>query len=431
MNFFSIAFVIVVIIVLLLTIFSASFRDRMDRQLRAIGALLRHFLPIVFNGIASFFGFVIRVVGIYIAIIFITVFIAIALMTTAVLIGSPGLTLTAFVFSLSIIVLAWLPTGLVVKLFKLRRRGEKVVPIWLKNWIASLAFIGFVAAIFPEVITFKVLMGAFLVGFIFAAGTSKINVVDKIIIPLTTLMIAILIWNDVNHEGFRSSVRYVSSWTKVFNTTKDRGSLKNESEAATTYAITVKDVAVLYDINEETTEMELVDIALEKGAVTRLVSHKDEVVIIDGQGFVQIQLRNEKGTFVKGKKFWIEAEFVEVCSPKIALTNDTALKVPKNLASEKGSIRNLLQEFKDYDTLEEGKTAFFLDDDGETPWFAFKKDSFFNFRINSPDNDYVLKISDGREYKSKSNVAIDLKDGCFYKVKVNSAQDLVIEINYR
>jgi hypothetical protein len=348
-------------------------------------------------------------VGIYITIIFITVFIAIALMMTAVLIGSPGLTLTAFVFSLSIIVLAWLPTGLVVKLFKLRRRGEKVVPIWLKNWIASLAFIGFVAAIFPEVITFKVLMGAFLVGFIFAAGTSKINVVDKIIIPLTTLMIAILIWNDVNHEGFRSSVRYVSSWTKVFNTTKDRGSLKNESEAATTYAITVKDVAVLYDIDEETTEMELVDIVLEKGAVTRLVSHKDEVVIIDGQGFVQIQLRNEKGTFVQGKKFWIEAEFVEVCSPKIALTNDTALKVTKNLASEKGSIRNLLQEFKDYDTLEEGKTAFFLDDDGETPWFAFKKDSFFNFRINSPDNDYVLKISDGREYKSKSNVAIDLR----------------------
>lgn len=420
-----------VIIVLLLTIFSASFRDWMDRQLRAIGALLRHFFPIVFNGIASFLGFVIRVVGIYIAIIFITVFIAIALMTTAVLIGSPGLTLTAFVFSLSIIVLAWLPTGLVVKLFKLRRRGEKVVPIWLKNWIASLAFIGFAAAIFPEVITFKVLMGAFLVGFIFAAGTSKINVVDKIIIPLTTLMIAILIWNDVNHEGFRSSVRYVSSWTKVFNTTKDRGSLKNESEAATTYAITVKEVAVLYDINEETTEMELVDIALEKGSVTRLVSHKDEVVIMDGQGFVQIQLRNEKGTFVKGKKFWIEAEFVEVCSPKIALNNDTALKVPKNLASEKGSIRNLLQEFKDYDTLEEGKTVFFLDDDGETPWFAFKKDSFFNFRINSPDNDYVLKISDGREYKSKSNAAIDLKDDCFYKVKVSSAQDLVIEINYR
>lgn len=431
MNLISIIFLIMVIIVLLLTIFSASFRDRMDRQLRAIGALLRHFFPIVFNGIASFLGFVIRMVGIYITIIFITVFIAIALMTTAVLIGSPGLTLTAFVFSLSIIVLAWLPTGLVVKLFKLRRRGEKVVPIWLKNWIASLAFIGFVAAIFPEVITFKVLMGAFLVGFIFAAGTSKINVVDKIIIPLTTLMIAILIWNDVNHEGFRSSVRYVSSWTKVFNTTKDRGSLKNESEAATTYAITVKDVAVLYDINEETTEMELVDIALEKGSVTRLVSHKDEVVIMDGQGFVQIQLRNEKGTFVQGKKFWIEAEFVEVCSPKIALTNDTALKVPKNLASEKGSIRNLLQEFKDYDTLEEGKTVFFLDDDGETPWFAFKKDSFFNFRINSPDNDYVLKISDGREYKSKSNAAIDLKDGCFYKVKVNSAQDLVIEINYR
>jgi len=352
-------------------------------------------------------------------------------MTTAVLIGSPGLTLTAFVFSLSIIVLAWLPTGLVVKLFKLRRRGEKVVPIWLKNWIASLAFIGFVAAIFPEVITFKVLMGAFLVGFIFAAGTSKINVVDKIIIPLTTLMIAILIWNDVNHEGFRSSVRYVSSWTKVFNTTKDRGSLKNESEAATTYAITVKEIGVLYDINEETTEMELVDIVLEKGAVTRLVSHKNEVVIMDGQGFVQIQLRNEKGTFVQGKKFWIEAEFVEVCSPKIALTNDTALKVTKNLASEKGSIRNLLQEFKDYDTLEEGKTVFFLDDDRETPWFAFKKDSFFNFRINSPDNDYVLKISDGREYKSKSNAAIDLKDDCFYKVKVNSAQDLVIEINYR
>ena len=154
MNLISIIFLIMVIIVLLLTIFSASFRDWMDRQLRAIGALLRHFFPIVFNGIASFFGFVIRIVGIYIAIIFITVFIAIALMTTAVLIGSPGLTLTAFVFSLSIIVLAWLPTGLVVKLFKLRRRGEKVVPIWLKNWIASLAFIGFVAAIFQEVITF-------------------------------------------------------------------------------------------------------------------------------------------------------------------------------------------------------------------------------------------------------------------------------------
>lgn len=431
MNLIAIISVIVVIIVLLLTIFSASFRDWMDRQLRAVGALLRHFFPIVFNGIASLFGFVIRMVGVYIAIIFIAVFIAIVLMTIAVLIGSPGLTLTAFVFSLSIIVLAWLPAGLVVKLFRLKRKGEKVVPVWLKNWIATVAFIGFVAAIFPEVITFKVLMGTFLVGFIFAAGTSKINVVDKIIIPLTTLMIAILIWNDVNPEGFRSSVRYASSWTKVFNTTKDRGSLKNESQAATTYAITVKDISVLYNINEETMEMELVDIALEEGVTTRLVNHKNEVVIIDGQGFVQIQLRNEKGTFVQGKKFWVEADFVEICSPKIALTNDTALKVPRNLASERGAIRNLLQEFKDYDTLEEGKTVFFLDDDGETPWFAFKKDSFFNFGINSPDNDYVLKISDGREYKSSNTVSIELRDGCFYKVKVSSAQDLVIEINYR
>lgn len=419
-------FAIMAAIVIILAMVWTSFRRWLGRQFALIAALIGRFLPAAFAWITRALGVIARYIGIYSFILSVTVVGALILMGIFILIGSPGLTGFIFVFCLGLILLAWLPAGLIMRLFRVT---DGVVPCWLKSVIGVTAFIGFVGVVLPEVMTFITMVSLALIGFIFAAGTRKTNVIDKIIIPLTILMIAVITWKYVSPEGFRSSTRYIASWSKVFNTTKDRGSINNETEAATTYAIALKDISVLYEIDDKG-KVELVDEEIAEGDTLRLVSHRDEVIIVEGQGLLKIQLRNDKGTFINGPKYWVEAEFVQIASPREVVTKkDRADSVDKG--SEEIEIVESANKvgWNDFDRLPSGEYIFELQAGEETPWFGFEDGRRYQYSIGSPTFDYKVKVSDGSEYSGHDrNIAV--KKNAFFKIIANTYQIITIKVNY-
>jgi hypothetical protein len=261
------------------------------------------------------------VIGVYCLVLSVVAVFALILIIIAFIVGSPVFTGIAFVLALSLILIAWLPAGLILKLFSV---NSAVLPAPLKAFVAWVAFVGFMGMVFPDLLAFKTLIGATLVALIFLGIAIKINAMDKIIYPLLLVMCLTLIWQHFFPEDFRSSVRYAQSWSKRVNTLKDRGSIDNETDAATTYAQVLKDVDVLYLPSAASLDADTSN-HLKRGDIVRLVNNKDEVTIYDGQGFVEIQLMNVQGTYFKGPKYWIEAELVQIAAPREIIPEDKSL----------------------------------------------------------------------------------------------------------
>ncbi|MCF7860277.1 hypothetical protein K9M09_01505 [Patescibacteria group bacterium] len=226
-----------------------------------------------------------------------------------------------FLFACALFMIVWLPLGVVLRLFKV---NSAVVPVGVRSFFAWVAFVAFLAIISPGLFSLKATLAAAVLAIFFLAIPSRIKVLEKILMPLVVIMVLVIGWQHFFPEDFRSSVRYAQSWSKRVNSSKDRGSIGNETEAATSYAQLLKDVDVLYVksnllLDSDTSRH------LKRGDVVRLVDHKDAVTVYEGQGFVEIQLKNAQGTYFKGPKYWIEAEFVQIASPRDIVAEDESL----------------------------------------------------------------------------------------------------------
>lgn len=309
-----------------LIIFCRDFRTWLGNTLQAIVLLIANAIPAVAVWLVDVLRVVGRIVGIYSIVLGATALFALILIVVALLINAPGFTAFAFVLAISLVLLAWLPAGIILKVFRI---NKNVVPLAMKTFIAWVAFVGFLGLVMPDVLTFKSIMGAALVAFILLGVTTKIKALDVIIFPLVIIMCLSVAWKHFFPEDFRSTTRFIASWGKVVNTAKDRSSIDNETGAATTYGVVLRDVTTLYDFttNKKTgTEIPSFEkISLSKGTIVKISSHKQEVKEFDGQGFVRIQLANADGSFVLGEKRWIEAEYVMIATPRDLTPEDKSL----------------------------------------------------------------------------------------------------------
>lgn len=308
-----------------LLIFSRDFRNWLGDTLTAIGLLILDAIPAIATWLREALRIIGRIIGIYSMVLAgVTVF-ALILIIIALLINSPGFTAFAFVLAISLFLLSWLPAGIVMKVFRVTKA---VVPQQLRFIIAWVAFIGFLGMVHPDALTWKSLMGFALFGFIWMATSAKFNAIDRLIFPLVIIMCLAAGWEHFFPESYRSTTRYAISWSKSINASKDRGSINNETNAATTYGVILRDVNTLYELkNLKNGVSDLTEISrnLSRGTIVKFVSHKQEVKEIDGQGFVQIQLAKANGSFVKGEKRWIEAEFVQIATPREVTPKDDSL----------------------------------------------------------------------------------------------------------
>lgn len=317
---------IVLVILIGLLIFSRDFRRWLGDTLQAIALLIAAAFPAVSAWLVNAVRVIGRVIGIYSLILAGTTLFALVLIIVALIINAPAFTAFAFVLALTLVLLAWLPAGIVLKLFRI---NNLVIPKLLKMIIAWVAFVGFLGLMCPDIITFRSLMGAALIGFILLGVTTRINALDKIVFPLVVVMCLTVAWKHFFPEDFRSTVRYAQSWSKRANTAKDRGSINNETDAAVTYGVVLRDVNILYTLlKDKKSDSEILteeEIILKRGTIVKFASHKQEIKEIDGQGFAQIQLAKANGSFVNGKKYWVEAEYVMTANPREITPKDESL----------------------------------------------------------------------------------------------------------
>ena len=372
--------IIVLVALVALFIFWTSFRNWIGRQLNAIWGLLTIYAPTVANALVGAFNWVRRVVGIYAFVLLITALVALVLMVIALFINWPTFSAFLFVLAICLVILAWLPAGIILRVFRLT---DAVVPSVLRVLIAWIAFVGWLCLMCPDVITMKSLLGAALVGFIFFGSAFKTKAIDKLIIPLVVVMCLWTAWSYFWPESFRSTTRYTESWAKRIQTKQDRGSINNETDASTTYGAILQDVHVTYDLINDSVLDEHADTLL-VGTIVKISNHKKEVKVIDGQGFVQITKAKKNGSYVAGKKVWIEAEYVQLAGPRELIPENNDLlkrqQAAKKSTSEKDSIFT--------------QGTYYIDVNGATPFNIIVRPTKTGCdRYSMSSNDYNYKVS--------------------------------------
>lgn len=385
--------ILIFIAIVVMIIFWTGFRTWISRQLNALWTLVTIYVPVVATWIGGVFRFIIRALGVYSLTVLILSAIALALIFISLLIGSPAFTAFAFVFGLGLILLAWLPAGVILRAFKVT---NNIVPQVIRTFVAWVAFVGFLALVFPDIASFKTMMGAALIALITLGLTARFNALDKVIFPLVALMVLTITWKHFFPENFRSTVRYTQSWDKRINTAKDRGSIGNETEAATTYAVILKDVKSLYSKPGE--DMDEIVKSLDEGTLVRIVNHKQEVLVYDGQGFVEIQIAKDNGSFVNGRKYWIEAEFVRVVSPGEIMAKE---KKEEN-SSNNSPTPQPITEVRD-SIFYPG--TYYIDVNGVTPFniVPVSNRGCVNINLSSDRLAYFIMFSDGEVIKASQS----------------------------
>lgn len=376
---------VIFVIFMALMIFVSPFRRKVVSEVKAIAAIVMHYLPGWLKKTA-------KAVGFYsFGLAMITV-LAFFLMIIAILIGSPALTGFVFLLALALVLLAWLPAGIILKTFGL---ADEVVPKGLKVMIAWLAFIGFLGLIAPGVFTYYTMVGAALVALILMASSMAFNVMDRLIIPLVIVMCLTLAWQEFFPDSFRSSVRYASSWSKKFDTFKDRSSIANESDAATTYGVLLKSVNTLYQ--QGSSGLTEIETNIPRGTIVLIASHKDELLVISGQSFVVIRLMKDNGSFVNGTTYLIESEFIQIAAPRDIVPEDNSLLPSKK--GEKTVGRRQAQVLCLGDNIFEFNTA------GEkTQWLKLPSYSNISNEIWSINGQFLLVFSDGTRYGNQDRI---------------------------
>ncbi len=408
MNIFAMISIIFVVFMALM-IFVTPFRTFVIGELSAIALLIGHYVPDWLRSAA-------RAVGIYTFILAAVTLLGFLLMFIAILIGNPGLTGFLFLFSLSLILLAWLPAGVILRTFRVT---AAVVPQSLKVAIAYLAFVGFLGLVAPSVFTFSTVVGAGLVALILMGAAAHFNLLDKIIIPLVLIMCLVLAWQNFFPESYRSSVRYASSWSKRFDTFKDRASISNETDAATTYGVLLKDINVLYRQNAKGRLYDN-EVTLQRGTTVLICDFKKELFIIEGQSFIEIQLAKENGEFVNGPKYLIQSAYLQTASPRDIIPEDDSLLPGRKEDTTPSSGRMSVS------SLTLGSNVFHLPNIGdETPFLSFPDGIKVSYKISSSDYGHKIIYSDGREYDGGPNGDLPSTRHALIKIRATKPNQFV------
>jgi len=297
-------------IFLIAFIFFRTFRNWLITRFQYLWNIITYYVPIIWHAI-------IRRLTIYGIVVLVAVSISFIRVVLAIAIGNPGFTAFAFLTAISLCLIVWFPAGIILRILRV---NSAILPPTLKMLVAWTAFVGFVGVLYPEIVTFKVLALASLFGFLSLGVATKINLLDKIIFPLVIAMILVIGWKYFFPEHFRVNTDFAISSSKRLGAWQDRTSRENETQAMATFGRIGEDTEILYiaQIAGDTIQkLDFVDIRLKKDTLVKLFDHKNRVKRYQGQGFIKIQLRNEKkkGTFVNGPVYWIEAYKIRLVTP--------------------------------------------------------------------------------------------------------------------
>lgn len=219
----------------------------------------------------------------------------------------------AFGLAASLVYAIWLPAGIILRIFRVTK---DTFPSSIKAVAAWLCFIGFLGVLYPDTTSnFKLVLLVALAAGVFSGMTVKINALEKLVFPIVVILLIVTGIKYVFPETYRSNTAFLKAIGGAENTAVDRGRLRIKSYSTATYGHMKKDVQVAYlKSTSDTTALRDINVNLKKDDVFLLVSHKNETFEYNGQGFVEICLPKTNGSYINGKKMWVEVDLVEIGS---------------------------------------------------------------------------------------------------------------------
>ncbi|MBX2975942.1 MAG: hypothetical protein KF721_07390 [Ignavibacteriaceae bacterium] len=162
----------------------------------------------------------------------------------------------------------------------------------------------------------------------------KIKKVKLFIAPIIIILIILSAWKAFLPENYYSLKRLFGSNEKLLNKTLNKESFKNEVEALVTYGSIPHDINVLYkaklDDAGNILELKLIPIKLNAHTLVKVFDVKQPVKSYEGQGFIEIQIQNQNGSYVNSPRYWIEADYISIVTP-----NDISSKDKDKIEIEK------------------------------------------------------------------------------------------------
>lgn len=291
---------VVVLAIIVGSIISSSFRDWMAETLTAIGLLIG-------STVGSFVKKTLKIVGIYATAVFVLSLLALVFLILGIVIKSPGFTAFAFVFAILLFMIAWLPTGLILKA---TRVNKEISPKSLRVFISWLASIGFFAVAFPSLMTLNGIMMIALLSFVFFGASVKFNFLDQLVIPIIVIMSIVMLLKALFPEDVKIAKEYLMTQVDRSRGEMKTGTIKEYSKNMNTYAVVVSDIDRLYLFNEGQIDEIKKDIRCE--TVVRVNNLKERAITYDSQVFYEIQLARDNGSFVNGSKYYVEAYMIRL-----------------------------------------------------------------------------------------------------------------------
>lgn len=336
-------------------------------------------------------------------------------MTWALVLGDPIVSGIAFLLSIILFFIAWLPLGAVLKIFNV---NNNIVPPAVRSFFAWLAFVGFMAMMTPEVFTLKTALIASLVAIFLLALTSKFNLLEKVIMPLVLIMCFIGAWKIIAPDSFRATERHRQAIGGVYTTANDRAAFRKETSAASTFAKTIMSTPVVYQAaingDGEIKQLKEVFIPLPQSSIVLILNHKAEVKMYRGQSFAYVMLPDAQGKYVNGDCYWVESNLLEI--------GPLSEFLPKEEATEGHATPN-----QDLVTLSFGTQSFILNNIGdETPWLQFPDCTKFGYKISSADYGYeLIFVGDQTLYPGSPTLVIPHKEHPVFKVRATKPNQIV------
>jgi hypothetical protein len=185
--------------------------------------------------------------------------------------------------------------------------------------------------------------------------TAKIKKIKPFIYPIIIILSISIIWKSTLPENYYSLKRLFGSNEKLINKKIDKDSFRNEVDAIVTYARLRKDINVLYtakiDNTDNIVELNEVLIKLKANSLVKMLQVAQPIKSFQSQGFTQIQIQNQNGTYVNGACYWIEADFIDILNPnetESKTETETTNKINKSIRDniENQSVNNIVENKK-------------------------------------------------------------------------------------
>jgi len=365
----------------------------------------------------------------YLIVLWIVGAVIVALVSFGIIIGSCFITGTCFLIAIGLFLIVWFPHGLILRLVQI---NDQVFPIGARMFVAWLSFFAFLGVIYPEVLTVKVMLIVVFLSIIMFASASKINVVDKIMIPLVIGLCLVASWKWASPDSFRATARHMITRGMEFNSWQDRTSIEGEANALATYARPNRDVKVLYvpifgedeDGNKVIKSLSDVMVYLHPDILVKVYNHKNEVMSYQGQGFVEIQLPKETGSFVDGRHYWIEADYIDVVSPS-ELKEELA-QSRQSVIQNSSSSRMIPVKVSEV-VLGPGEYKYSLKAGEETPVISFQSCGKWHYSISSKTYNHDIVFSDTTYHDSPSLIIPERLDPKF-KIRALVAEVVTVKV---